>query len=76
MKFDPQVDINLFVSALESLFDELEFIEKPLSDENKIGILNRSLPENLRWINVFQYRDDWNKCQQYATNVIPRYYLF
>jgi len=75
MKYVPQVDINLFVSALENLFDELEFIEKPLIDENKI-ILNRSLPENFRWINVFQYRDDWNKYQQYTTNVIPRYYLF
>ena len=71
MKYDSLVDINIFLSSLENLFDELELIEKPLSDENKIGILNRSLPENLRWINVFQYRDDWNKCQQYVTKVIP-----
>ena len=42
-----------------------------ISDPSKAGILNRSLPENLRWINVFQYKNDWKKLCEYVKNVVP-----
>ena len=32
---------------------------------------NRSLPENLRWINVFQFRDNWLNCRKYVSKVVP-----
>ena len=57
LKFDPIMDINVFIATLENLFDELEYINKPLTDESKAGYLYRTLPENLRWLNVFQFKE-------------------
>ncbi|OUM62193.1 hypothetical protein PIROE2DRAFT_11601, partial [Piromyces sp. E2] len=71
LKYDPILDINIFIANLENLFDELEFINKPLTDEAKVGIFYRSLPDNLRWINVFQFKDNWLQCQAFASKVIP-----
>ena len=71
LKYDSIIDINIFIATLENLFDELEYINKPLSEESKVGTFNRSLPENLRWINVFQFKDSWLKCREFATKVIP-----
>jgi len=36
-----------------------------------VEILNRSLPEELCWINVFQFKNDWNKCSEYVKDVLP-----
>ena len=33
--------------------------------------MNRALPENLRFINVFQYKNDWEKLCEYIKNVLP-----
>ena len=38
LKCDSLTDINIFIATLENLFDELEFINKPLSEEAKVGI--------------------------------------
>jgi len=71
MKFDPETDINIFLAGLQNTIDDLERIDSDLDSCTKVGILNRSLPENLRWVNVFQFKDDWNKCTDYIKNVIP-----
>jgi len=43
-----------------------------MEPSTKAGILdNRALPENLRFINVFQYKHVWNKLCEYVKNVIP-----
>ena len=42
-----------------------------MEPSTKTGILNRTLPENLRFINVFQYNHDCNKLCEYVKNVIP-----
>jgi len=39
-----------------------------------MGILNRSLPESLRWINVFQYKS-WESCCSYVKEIIPNIIL-
>ena len=49
------------MAKLQNAIEELENLDHDISDNIKAGILNRSLPENLRFINVFQYKDDWNK---------------
>ncbi|ORX79352.1 hypothetical protein BCR32DRAFT_246436, partial [Anaeromyces robustus] len=67
LKFDTSVDINIFISYIENIFDELELLDHNIPDEAKVGFLNRSLPENLRWINVFQFRDNWKNCITYIT---------
>jgi len=36
-----------------------------------VGILNRSLPKELHWINVFQFKNNWNKCSEYDKDVLP-----
>lgn len=56
---------------MENIFDELEILNYNISDDARVGILNRSLPENLRWINVFQFRDSWEDCYKYVVKVIP-----
>ena len=71
LKFNEDDDINIFIATLQNAIDEYEVIDHDISDSSKAGILNRALPENLRWINVFQYKDDWNKLCDYVKNVIP-----
>ena len=65
-KYDEDQDINIFIANLQNLIDELERIDNDMSDSTKVGILNRSLPDNLRFINVFQYKDSWIKCYKYV----------
>jgi len=71
LKYDPNMDINIFISFMENIFDELEILNYNITDDARVGILNRSLPENLRWINVFQFRDNWENCQKFVVKVIP-----
>jgi len=71
LKFDEEQDINIFIANLQNAIDELENIDHDLEPSVKAGILNRSLPENLRFINVFQYKDNWQKLCDYVKNVIP-----
>ena len=75
MKFDTKTDINIFIANLQNLIDELEKIDNDLSINTKIGILNRCLPEDLRWINVFQHKS-WESCCSYVKEIIPNIVLF
>jgi len=61
-KFNINNDINKFLANLQNLFDELEKIDNDIPQNTKIDILNQSLPNNLRFINVFQY-SNWKKLQ-------------
>jgi len=76
IKYNEESDINIFVAELQNIIDELEKIDNDMEPSTKVGILNRALPENLRFINVFQYKDNWNKCRDYVTNVIPEIISF
>ena len=71
MKYNIEEDIHIFISILLNYIDELEIIDGDLSPNTKIGILNRSLPDNLRWINVFQFKNNWEGCVEYVKNIIP-----
>jgi len=53
LKYNPEVDINIFITELLNTIDEHEKIDNEIELSVKAGILNRSLPEELRWINVF-----------------------
>jgi len=64
LKFDNK-DISIFIANFQNLFNEIAKIDSEISDSSKIGILNRCLPENLRWINVFQF-STWNDCSKYV----------
>ena len=65
------MDINIFIAELQNTLDELEKIDNDIESSVKVGILNRGLPEELRWINVFQFKNDWNKCSKYVKDVLP-----
>jgi len=41
---------------LQNLFNEKSKNDSEISDSSKVSILNRYLPENLRWINVFHFQ--------------------
>jgi len=71
LKYDEEKDINIFMSELQNLIDDLEKIDGDMSNNTKAGILNRTLPEHLRYINVFQYANNWNQCTTYVKRVIP-----
>jgi len=71
LKFHPNIDINIFIASMENIIEQLDNIDTPLTDNIKVGILNRSLPEFLRFINVFQHRDNWTECKNYTLKVIP-----
>jgi len=70
LKFNIEEDINIFIATLQNLINDLEDIDNELSVNLKLGILNRCLPSDLRWINVFQF-DNWEKCCNYVKKVIP-----
>ena len=61
LKFEEKQDINIFMVDVQNTIEELEKIDEDLSTSTKVGILNRALPENLRFINVFQYNSNWEK---------------
>jgi len=63
--------ILLFYTTLQNDFIELEKLDYDVIDSAKVRLLNRSLPQELRWVNVFQYNNDWSKCCSYVKNIIP-----
>jgi len=75
LKFEEEQDINIFMADLKNTIEELEKIDEDLNTSTKVGILNRALPENLRFINVFQYNSNWEKCTYYVKDVISQILL-
>ena len=71
LKYDEEKDINIFMSELQNIIDDLEKIDGDMNCSTKVGILNRTLPENLRYINVFQYINNWEECTSYVKRVVP-----
>ena len=71
LKYSEDQDINIFMATLQNAMDELENIDHDIGNNVKAGILNRCLPDNLRFINVFQYKNDWDQLCTYVKNVIP-----
>jgi len=71
LKYNIEDDIHIFLSKFQNLIDDLERIDSDLSDNVKVGMLNRSLPENIRWVNVFQFNNDWKGCCNYLERIIP-----
>ena len=63
--------INIFMATLQNTIEEYESIDHDIEDSIKAGILNRALPENLRFINVFQFKDNWGRLSNYVKDVIP-----
>jgi len=71
LKYNMEDDIHIFLSKFQNLIDDLERIDSDLSDNVKVGMLNRSLPENIRWVNVFQFNNNWKGCCSYLERIIP-----
>jgi len=71
LKFNINDDIHIFLATLQNMLDELEIIDSDISDNTKVGILNRALPENLRWINVFQFNNNWKECCNFLKKIVP-----
>ena len=71
LKYSEDQDINIFMATLQNAMDELENIDHDIGSNVKAGILNRCLPDNLRFINVFQFKNDWDQLCTYVKNVIP-----
>ena len=59
------------MATLQNTIEEYENIDHDIEDSIKAGILNRALPENLRFISVFQYKDNWGRLSNYVKDVIP-----
>eukprot|EP00833_Pecoramyces_ruminatium_P011250 jgi/Orpsp1_1/1185282/evm.model.c7180000093072.1 len=71
IKYNIEEDIHIFIAMLQNLIDELENLNGDIPSSTKAGILNRSLPEELRFINIFQFKDNWDNCCDYVKRVIP-----
>ena len=65
------MSILIFIAELQNTIDELEKINNDIKPSVKVDIFNRSLPKELRWINVFQFKNDWIKCSEYVKDVLP-----
>jgi len=62
--------MNIFMATFQNTIEELENIGQDIGNNVKGGIINRCLPENLRFINVFQFKNDWEKQCSNVKNVI------
>jgi len=54
------------MATLQNLIGELEIINHEIYNCIKAGMLNRSLPENLWFINVFQPKNNWVQLYKYV----------
>ena len=52
MKYNMEEDIHIFIAMLQNLIYELENLDGDILSSIKAGILNRTLPEELRFINT------------------------
>jgi len=64
-------DINTFMDTLQNIKEEYESIDHDIDYSIKAGILNRTLPENFRFINEFHYNDNCGRLSIYIKDVIP-----
>jgi len=71
LKFNINDDIHIFLATLYNMLDELEIIDSDISDNTKVGIPHCALPENLRWINVFQFSNNLKECCNYLKRIVP-----
>ena len=71
LKNNPEIDINILIGELQNNIDEFEKIDNDIEPSVKADILNRSLPGELRWINLFRFKNDYNKCSEYVKDVLP-----
>jgi len=56
LKFNEDQDINILMP--QNIIEEYESIDHDIDDSIKAGILKRALPDNLRFINVFHYKNN------------------
>jgi len=66
MKYNIDEDINIFLTNLQKLINDL--VDGDISTTSKIGILNKYLTLNLQWVNAFQF-NNWSKCVNYIKNL-------
>jgi len=52
LKFDINGNIHIFLATLQNMLNDLEIIDSDISDNTKVGMLNRAFSENIGWINV------------------------
>ena len=71
LKYDEEKDINIFMSELQNIIDDLEKLDGDMDSNTKVDILNRTLPENLSYINVFQNINNLEECTSYVKRVVP-----
>ena len=71
LKNNPEIDIKILIGELQNNIDEFEKIDNDIEPSVKADILNRSLPGELRWINLFRFKNDYNKCSEYVKDVLP-----
>ncbi|KAG4102143.1 hypothetical protein H8356DRAFT_1651923 [Neocallimastix lanati (nom. inval.)] len=54
----------------QNIIEEYESIDHDIDDSIKAGILNRALPDNLIFINVFHYKNNWERLSNYVKDVL------
>ncbi|ORY63644.1 hypothetical protein LY90DRAFT_505305 [Neocallimastix californiae] len=65
MKYNIDEDINIFLTNLQKLINDL--VDGDISTTSKIGILNKYLTLNLQWVNAFQF-NNWKLSNSKKTN--------
>jgi hypothetical protein len=70
LKFNEDQDIYIFMATSQNITKEYESIDHDIDDSIKADILNRALPNNLRFMNVFQYKNNWERLSNYVKDVL------
>ncbi|KAG4087494.1 hypothetical protein H8356DRAFT_1728944, partial [Neocallimastix lanati (nom. inval.)] len=58
------------MATSQNITKEYESIDHDIDDSIKADILNRALPNNLRFMNVFQYKNNWERLSNYVKDVL------
>ncbi|OUM61823.1 hypothetical protein PIROE2DRAFT_12077 [Piromyces sp. E2] len=73
MKFDKEGDIDLYLSNMENIFENLKDLGDEPSEESKYNYLYNSLPKSvIHETGLVAYQDNWENCKKCLIERYPR----
>jgi len=73
MMFKKEDDIEMYLSNLNNIFNELKELNDDISEEEKFNYLYNSLPPELaQATEIITFQDKWEECCDHLKKTIPR----
>ncbi|ORX44046.1 hypothetical protein BCR36DRAFT_222741, partial [Piromyces finnis] len=73
IKFRSNDDISMHISNMENIFNELESLGEPKSNDENFNFLYKSLPTDvIIFSSIIIYQNNWDKCKKHMESTVPR----